>query len=98
MDLSIEECEQLFFPQYCGSLEEKEEDESCKSNFVGNVCINCGEETEGTINYEKVFYTNKPKHNAILSLIDLRNLNLSDDIFSLTFEMYQQTMGNNIYR
>lgn len=71
MDLSIEECQQLFL-QYYGSFEEKEE-ESCKQNFVDNVCINCGEETEGTINYERPFYTNKPKHNTILSLIDLRN-------------------------
>jgi hypothetical protein len=89
MDLSREEWEQLLL-QYIGNKEE----ELCKHNFVGNVCtncnecehnfinnvcINCGEETEGVINCESVFYT-RPKQNTVLSLKDIRNLNLGDGI------------------
>jgi hypothetical protein len=96
MDLTIEECEQLLL-QYC-KQEEEEEEVSCKHNFVNDICVNCGEETEGiTINYERIYYT-KPKFNTMLSLMDLRNLNLDDYIVSSIFEMYKQVVENNIFR
>jgi hypothetical protein len=96
MDLTIEECEQLLL-QYCKQVEEEEE-VSCKHNFVNDVCVNCGEEAASTtINYERIYYT-IPKFNTILSLMDLRKLNLDDYIVSSIFEMYKQVAENNIFR
>ena len=75
------------------------EEESCKHNFINNVCINCEEETEGTINYEKTFGTKSTNKAVSPSLKeDLKNLNLDDNIFSSVFRMYRQGAENNIYR
>ena len=87
MDLTIEECEQLY-SKYIGKEPCKHNFVDnvcincgeCKHNFVNNICINCGEETEGVINSERVFYT-RSKQNTVLSLIDQRNLNLGDGFF-----------------
>lgn len=94
--MTIEKYKQLLL-QY-SKQEEEEEEVSCKHNFINDVCVNCGEETEGTtINHERIYYT-KPKFNTILSIMDLRNLNLEDDIVSSIFEMYKQVAENNIFR
>ena len=89
MDLTIEECEELYL-QYIGKEPCKQNfvDDirincnECKHNFSNNVRINSGKETEGCINCgEENCERVRPKQNTVLSSIDLKNLNLDCDIF-----------------
>lgn len=68
-------------------------------SYEGDVCLRCGKEIDGKINYEKIFDTKggtgkvqksalNPKNEYLSLKEDLRNLNLNEDIQAEVFEMY----------
>lgn len=94
------------------SLESLDSDTCCgegKHSYEGNVCLCCGEEINGEINYEKIFDTKggngkvqksalNPKNEFVSLKEDLRDLNLNEDIQAEVFEMYSIVSQGKTHR